>query len=76
MLQLVEDQDRSLLISKDITEDTHYFDYPNEVSMRSYNPNVNVEAEVLDIAVKQILAAEKPVIMLVAVSLIVMHQKS
>ena len=49
-------------IPKDITEDTHYFDYPNEVSMRSYNPNVNVEAEVLDIAVKQILAAEKPVI--------------
>ncbi|MEL0102877.1 MAG: biosynthetic-type acetolactate synthase large subunit [Gammaproteobacteria bacterium] len=49
-------------IPKDITEDTYHFDYPNEVSMRSYNPDVDIEADAVDLAVKHILASKKPVI--------------
>ncbi len=49
-------------IPKDITEDTYHFDYPNEVSMRSYNPDVDIDADAVDLAVKHILASKKPVI--------------
>ena len=49
-------------IPKDITEDSCHFDYPKKVSMRSYNPNISIKDDSIELAVKQILAAKKPVI--------------
>ena len=49
-------------IPKDITEDTCEFSYPEEVSMRSYNPNIEINEDSVDEAVKCILASKKPVI--------------
>ena len=49
-------------IPKDITEDTCEFSYPEEVSMRSYNPNIEINEDSVDKAVKCILASKKPVI--------------
>jgi acetolactate synthase-1/2/3 large subunit len=49
-------------IPKDITEDTCEFSYPEEVSMRSYNPNIEISEDSIDEAVKCILASKKPVI--------------
>ena len=49
-------------IPKDITEDICHFDYPKKVSMRSYNPNISIKDDSIELAVKQILAAKKPVI--------------
>jgi len=49
-------------IPKDITEDTCEFSYPEEVSMRSYNPNIEINENSVDEAVKCILACKKPVI--------------
>ena len=49
-------------IPKDITEDTCEFSYPEEVSMRSYNPNIEINEGSVDEAVKCILASKKPVI--------------
>ena len=49
-------------IPKDITEDTCEFSYPEEVSMRSYNPNIEINENSVDEAVKCILSCKKPVI--------------
>ena len=49
-------------IPKDITEDTCEFLYPKEVSMRSYNPNIEIKEDSIDEAVKSILASKRPVI--------------
>ena len=49
-------------IPKDITEDTCEFVYPSKVSMRSYNPDIKIEEDSIDAAVKSILASKKPVI--------------
>ena len=49
-------------IPKDITEDICEFSYPEEVSMRSYNPNIEISEDSIDEAVKCILASKKPVI--------------
>ena len=49
-------------IPKDITEDTCEFAYPEEVSMRSYNPIIEIKECVIDSAVKSILSSKKPVI--------------
>ncbi len=49
-------------IPKDITEDMCEFDYPSKVSMRSYNPNIEINENAVDIAVDKILKSKKPVI--------------
>ena len=49
-------------IPKDITEDMYEFDYPSKVSMRSYNPNIEINENAVDIAVDKILKCKKPVI--------------
>ena len=49
-------------IPKDITEDECEFDYPSEVFMRSYNPNIEINESAVDIAVDKILKSHKPVI--------------
>ena len=49
-------------IPKDITEDTCEFAYPEEVSMRSYNPIIEIKECVIDSAVNSILSSKKPVI--------------
>ena len=49
-------------IPKDITEDTCEFVYPEKVSMRSYNPIIEIKEDVIDSAVKRILSSKKPVI--------------
>ena len=49
-------------IPKDITEDMCEFDYPSKVSMRSYNPNIEINENAVDIAVDKILKCKKPVI--------------
>ena len=49
-------------IPKDITEDECEFDYPSEVFMRSYNPNIEINENAVDIAVDKILKSHKPVI--------------
>jgi len=49
-------------IPKDITEDICEFDYPSKVSMRSYNPNIEINENAVDIAVDKILKSKKPVI--------------
>ncbi len=49
-------------IPKDITEDICEFDYPSKVSMRSYNPNIEINENAVDIAVDKILKCKKPVI--------------
>jgi len=49
-------------IPKDITEDTCEFVYPEKVSMRSYNPIIEIKEDVIDSAVKSILSSKKPVI--------------
>ena len=49
-------------IPKDITEDECEFDYPSEVFMRSYNPNIEINENAIDIAVDKILKSHKPVI--------------
>ena len=46
-------------IPKDITEDTCEFNYPESVSMRSYNPDIKVLDDDIDLAVKSILSCEK-----------------
>ena len=49
-------------IPKDITEDECEFNYPSEVFMRSYNPNIEINENAVDIAVDKILKSHKPVI--------------
>ena len=49
-------------IPKDITEDSCEFIYPSKVSMRSYNPNIEINENAVDIAVDKILRSNKPVI--------------
>ena len=49
-------------IPKDITEDSCEFNYPSEVSMRSYNPNIEINENAVDIAVDKILRCKKPII--------------
>ena len=49
-------------IPKDITEDSCEFVYPSKVSMRSYNPNIEINENAVDIAVDKILRSNKPVI--------------
>jgi len=49
-------------IPKDITEDTCEFVYPKQVSMRSYNPIIEIKEDVIDMAVNSILTCKKPVI--------------
>ena len=49
-------------IPKDITEDSCEFIYPSKVSMRSYNPNIEINENAVDIAVDKILKSNKPVI--------------
>jgi|TARA_B100001059_G_scaffold124371_1_gene124364 acetolactate synthase-1/2/3 large subunit len=49
-------------IPKDITEDKCEFVYPEKVSMRSYNPSVQINDKDIDLAVEKILKAKKPVI--------------
>ncbi len=49
-------------IPKDITEDSCEFSYPSEVSMRSYNPNIEINENAVDIAVDKILKCKKPII--------------
>ncbi len=49
-------------IPKDITEDSCEFIYPSKVSMRSYNPNIEINESAVDIAVDKILKSNKPVI--------------
>ena len=49
-------------IPKDITEDMCEFDYPSKVSMRSYNPYIEINENAVDIAVDKILKSKKPVI--------------
>ena len=49
-------------IPKDITEDLCEFNYPESVSMRSYNPDIKILDDDIDLAVKSILSCEKPVI--------------
>jgi len=49
-------------IPKDITRDRCKFDYPKEVSMRSYNPVVKGHSGQIKKAVQLMLAAERPII--------------
>lgn len=49
-------------IPKDITEDKCEFNYPQKVSMRSYNPYTEICDESLELAAKSILSCKKPVI--------------
>ena len=49
-------------IPKDITEDTCEFVYPNDVSMRSYSPNIEIKENSIDMAIKSILDSKRPII--------------
>ena len=49
-------------IPKDITEDKCEFNYPKSVSMRSYNPHIDINSGSINEAAKKILSCEKPVI--------------
>jgi len=49
-------------IPKDITEDKCKFNYPKSVSMRSYNPHIDINSGSINEAAKKILSCEKPVI--------------
>ena len=49
-------------IPKDITEDTCEFVYPNDVSMRSYRPNIEIKENSIDMAIKSILDSKRPII--------------
>ena len=49
-------------IPKDITRDRCKFDYPKEISMRSYNPVIKGHSGQIKKAVQLILSAERPMI--------------
>ena len=49
-------------IPKDITEDKCEFNYPESVEMRSYNPIIEINDELIKQAAEKILSCDKPVI--------------